>query len=89
MIAFTLIGCGSALLVYYTTVKIIDHYNKLHPYISKYRFDWFECYTIEEAVEYISDSLNMSLIQFCKTYDYSIKINEDHFIVKITRRDFT
>lgn len=89
MIGFTLLGCGSALLVYYITVKIIDHYNKLHPYISKYRFEWYDYYTIEQALEYISDSLNISLKQFYKTYNYSITANDEYYTIKIIRRDFT
>lgn len=89
MIAFTLLGCGSALLVYYITVKIIDHYNKLYPYVHKYRFYWEDGYNPDLAISYIIEDLEISVHNFNKHYKPVIKyIDNDSFSVTLTRRDF-
>ena len=90
MIAFTLFGCGMAMLVYCITVKIIDYYNKIYPFIHKYRFYWEDGYDITSALTYIIDDLEISPTTFNKRYDYDIvQADDETFTIKLIRRDFT
>lgn len=90
MIGFTLLGCGSALLVYYITAKIIDHYNKLYPYVHKYRFYWEDGYNPDLAISYIIEDMEISIHNFNKRYKTVIKyIDNDSFSITLIRRDFT
>ena len=90
MIAFTLFGCSTALLVYYITVKIIDHYNKLYPYIHAYRFYWEDGYNPESAITYIIEDLETTPLRFNKHYKPVIRYNDtDSFTIRLIRRDFT